>query len=403
MAGAFHVIVAPRYSPTGIGSHDPPPPTRGEMTTRTTSVTDTSADAAPGVQLVQPDVAQSTQPGLFDHLPDSAFTIHHRALVDARVGDRMLLCLALDVSPSAVKVATALAFHGWSSWPSRETLASLTNLHPNHVSRGAKELEDAGMISRRRRYHRGGTVGIQYTFDGDALVAATVEQNHPTLGPSISALGVGSGANTNLVSAEDEQGPAATANTNLVSAEDEQGPHAAANTNLVSAEVQDEDSRRGANTNLVSAQVGPTTREYQIGIRANTNLVPEPEVTEPEGVTVTDEFNQSNSGSSGSRDARAKKKPTPPWYRELAAALDPGRAPDLQAIEEQALLAGWSAAVLQSAARVYLRNYRSQRVSDPFALFRKLAIQEASRIPTEEPQRQRKYSDEHRRRRPQDT
>ena len=359
------------------------------MTTRNTSVTDDtspSADAAPGVQLVQPEVAQSTQPGLFDHLPDSALTVHHRALVDARVGDRMLLCLALDVSPSAVKVATALAFHGWSSWPSRETLASLTNLHPNHVSRGAKELEDAGIISRRRRYHRGGTVGIQYTFDGDALVAATVEQNHPTLGPSISALAVGSGANTNLVSAEDEM-----------------GPHAGANTNLVSAEVPEEGPDAGANTNLVSAQVGPTTREYQIGIRANTNLVPEPEVTEPEGVTVTDEFNQSISGSSGSRDARAKKKPTPPWYRELAAALDPGRAPDLQAIEEQALLAGWPAAVLQSAARVYLRNYRSQRVTDPFALFRKLAIQEASRIPTEEPQRQRKYSDEHRRRRPQDT
>ena len=150
------------------------------MTTRTTSVTDTSpsADAAPGVQLVQPAVAQSTQPGLFDHLPDSAFTVHHRALVDARVGDRMLLCLALDVSPSAVKVATALAFHGWSSWPSRETLASLTNLHPNHVSRGAKELEDAGIISRRRRYHRGGTVGIQYTF-GQTCLGSFRQPKHP--------------------------------------------------------------------------------------------------------------------------------------------------------------------------------------------------------------------------------
>ena len=394
------------------------------MTTRNTSVTDDtspSADAAPGVQLVQPEVASATQPGLFDHLPDSALTVHHRALVDARVGDRMLLCLGLDASPSAVKVAVALAFHGWSSWPSRETLASLTNLHPNHVSRGAKELEDAGVLSRRRRYHRGGTVGIQYTFDGDALVAVTVGQNHPTLGPSISALAADHSANTNLVSAGDDQSPDAGANTNLVtapvsdeypgraantdlvSAEDDLDPDAGANTNLVSAQVQEEESRRAANTNLVSAQVGPTTREYQIGIRANTNLVPEPEVTEPEGVTVTDEFNQSISGSSGSRDARAKKKPTPPWYRELAAALDPGRAPDLRAIEEQALLAGWSAAVLQSAARVYLRNYRSQRVSDPFALFRKLAIQEASRLPTAEPQRQRKYSDEHRRRRPQDT
>ena len=601
MAGAFHVIVAPRYSPTGIGSHDPAPPTRGEMTTRTTPVTDTSADAAPGVQLVQPDVASATQPGLFDHLPDSALTVHHRTLVDARPGDRMLLCLGLDVSASAVKVATALAFHGWSSWPSRETLASQTNLHPNHVSRACKELEDAGIVSRRRRYHKGGNVGIQYTFRGDALVAATAGQNHPTLGPSISALAAGRSANTNLVSAEvqdedsrraantnlvsaevqdedsrraantnlvsagdgqspdagantnlvsaevqdedsrraantnlvsagdgqspdagantnlvsaevqdedsrraantnlvsagdgqspdagantnlvsaevqdedsrraantnlvsagDGQSPDAGANTNLVSAEvqdedsrraantnlvsagDGQSPDAGANTNLVSAEVQDEDSRRAANTNLVSAQLGPTTREYQFGIGANTNLVsaevqdedsrraantnlvsaqlgpttreyqfgigantnlvPEPEVTEPEGMILTDDINQSNSGSSGSGDARAKNE-SPPWYRELAAALDPGRVPDLQAIEEQAFLAGWSDAVLQSAARIYLRNYRNQRVTDPLALFRKLAIQEASRLPPPEPQRRGKYSEDHRRRKSQDT
>ena len=357
------------------------------MTTRTTSVTDTSpsADAAPGVQLVQPEVAQATQPGLFDDLPDSAFTLHHRALVDARVGDRMLLCLALDVSASAVKVAVALAYHGWSSWPSRETLAQLCNLHPNHVSRACKELEEKGFVSRRRRYHKGGAVGIQYTFDGEALATATVDQGHPTLGPSISALAADSGANTNLVSAEEELGP-------------DEG----ANTNLVSALVQGEDSQRAANTALVSAQPGPKPREYQIGIGANTNLVPEPEVTEPERVTMTDEVNQSLSGSSGSGDARAKNEP-PPWYLELTAALDPSRVPDLQAIEEQALLAGWSAAVLQSAARVYLRNYRNQRVTDPFALFRKLAIQEASRLPTPEPQRQRRYSDEHRRRRPEAT
>ena len=331
----------------------------------------------------------------------------------------LLLCLGLDVSASAVKVATALAFHGWSSWPSRETLASQTNLHPNHISRACKELEDAGIVSRRRRYHKGGNVGIQHTFRGDALVAATAGQNHPTLGPSISALAPGRSANTDLVSAGDDQSPDAGANTDLVSAEDGQSPDAGANTdlvfaedpaatantNLVSAQVQEEESRRAANTNLVSAQVGPTTREYQIGIRANTNLVPEPEVTEPEGVTVIDEINQSSSGSSGSGDARAKKEP-PPWYRELAAALDPGRVPDLRAIEEQALLAGWSAAVLQSAARVYLRNYRNQRVTDPSALFRKLAIQEASRLSAPEPQGRGKYSEEYRRyrgRRPQET
>ena len=355
------------------------------MTTRNTSVTDTSpsADAAPGVQLVQPAVAQATQPGLFDHLPDSAFTVHHRALVDARVGDRMLLCMALDVSPSAVKVASALAYHGWSSWPSRETLAQLANLHPNHVSRGAKELEDAGIISRRRRYHKGGAVGIQYTFRGDALVAATVDQGHPTLGPSISALAVSSGADTDLVSAEKEL-----------------GGHEGADTKLVSAPVPEESPKGAANTDLISEQPETVAREYQIGIGANTNLVPEPEVTEPERVTLIDDINQSNSGSSGSRHARAKTEP-PPWYRELAAALDPVRVPDLQAIEEQALLAGWSGAVLQSAARIYLRNYRNRTVTDPFALFRKLAIQEANKLLTPEPQRQRRYSDEHRRRRPQ--
>ena len=394
------------------------------MTTRTTSVTDTSpsADAAPGVQLVQPEVAQATQPGLFDDLPDSDFTVHHRALIDARVGDRMLLCLALDVSASAVKVAVALAYHGWSSWPSRETLAQLCNLHPNHVSRACKELEEKGFVSRRRRYHKGGAVGIQYTFYGEALATATVDQGHPTLGPSISALAADSAANTDLVSApvsdEDHQRAANTdlvsapvpdedhqraANTDLVSAPVPDEDHQrAANTDLVSAPVPDEDHQRTANTDLVSAQPEPRPREYQIGIGANTNLVPEPEVTEPERVTMTDEINQSLSGSSGSGDARAKNEP-PPWYLELTAALDPSRVPDLQAIEEQALLAGWSAAVLQSAARVYLRNYRNQRVTDPFALFRKLAIQEASRLPTPEPQRQRRYSDEHRRRRPEAT
>ena len=206
-----------------------------------------------------------------------------------------------------------------------------------------------------------------------------------------------------MVSAEEELGPDEGANTDLVSAPVSDEDHQrAANTDLVSAPVSDEDHQRAANTDLVSAQPEPKPRRYQIGIGANTNLVPEPEVTEPERVTMTDEVNQSLSGFSGSGDARAKNEP-PPWYLELTAALDPSRVPDLQAIEEQALLAGWSAAVLQSAARVYLRNYRNQRVTDPFALFRKLAIQEASRLPTPEPQRQRRYSDEHRRRRPEAT
>ena len=67
-----------------------------------------------GVQLPQADIAKATQPGLFDDLPESAFTVDHRLIINARPADRMLLCLALDVSASAVKVAVALAYHGWN-------------------------------------------------------------------------------------------------------------------------------------------------------------------------------------------------------------------------------------------------------------------------------------------------
>ena len=151
-----------------------------------------TADNSPGVQLPQADVAKATQPGLFEDLPEAAFTVDHRLLINARPADRMLLCLALDVSASAAKVAVALAYHGWNSWPSRETLCRLTNLKSPHVTRATNELEKAGVIARRRRYHTGGNVGIQYTFNGLALAKATVEQEHPTL----------QGAITNLVTAE---------------------------------------------------------------------------------------------------------------------------------------------------------------------------------------------------------
>ena len=42
-------------------------------------------------------------------------------------------------------------------------------------------------------------------------------------------------------------------------------------------------------TNLVTAEPGIPQRDYQIGNGAITNLVPEPEVTEPEEVTMIDD------------------------------------------------------------------------------------------------------------------
>ena len=140
-----------------------------------------TADNSPGVQLPQADVAKATQPGLFEDLPESAFTVDHRVLINARPADRMLLCLALPLSNAAKIVAAAIAYHGWSSWPSRETLCQLTDMKSPNVSRATKELQGAGIIARRRRYHSGGNVGIQYTFNGLALAKATVEQDHPTL------------------------------------------------------------------------------------------------------------------------------------------------------------------------------------------------------------------------------
>ena len=236
------------------------------MNSRLSPVTDnpTSPESSPGVQLVHADVAKATQPGLFDNLPDSAFTVDHLIIINARPADRMLLCLALDVSASAVKVAVALAYHGWNSWPSRETLCRLTNLKSPHVTRATNELEKAGFVARRRRYHTGGNVGIQYTFNGLALAEATIHQEHPTLQTAI----------TNLVTPEvQDQEDRPGAITNLVTAEvQDQEDRPGAITNLVTAEVQDQEDRPGAITNLVTAEPGIPRRNYQSGNRAVTQF-----------------------------------------------------------------------------------------------------------------------------------
>ena len=371
------------------------------MTTRITSTSVTDAQDAtentPAVQLVQPDVAQATQPGLFDDIPDSALTEHHRTIIDARPGDRMLLTLSLDVSPTAARVASALAYHGWSSWPARETLGKFAGIHPNHVSRACKELEDAGIITRRRRYHQGGNVGIQYTFNGTALVAAAANQEHPVLGPAIAALV--EAANTKSVSAlSSDKETQSSANTNLVSAPEGDGDtRELANTNSVSADSTDDTNHTHANTNLVSAQPEAQGHEYQIGSRANTNLVREPEMIEPIDLTDID-INQSISGSSGSEETA----PIPNWYSHLARQVDTSRLPDFQALQEAALLAGWTESIMASAAQIYARNYRNQRVTDPVALFRRLAIQEAGKQPPAGSQNHRAYSADYHRRRLQD-
>ena len=57
---------------------------------------------------------------------------------------------------------------------------------------------------------------------------------------------------------------------------------------------------------------------------------------------------------------------------------------------------------MASAAQIYARNYRNQRVTDPVALFRRLAIQEAGKQPPAGSQNHRAYSADYHRRRLQD-
>ena len=99
---------------------------------------------------------------------------------------------------------------------------------------------------------------------------------------------------------------------------------------------------------------------------------------------MIDDFNQSISGSSGSNAFDDKRFPAtttlPAWYQQLETQLDAAIVPNFQTIQEAAMLAGWTDQVMASAGRLYARNYRNQRVSNPAALFSKLASQEASKV-----------------------
>ena len=329
-----------------------------------------TADNSPDVQLPQADVAKATQPGLFEDLPESAFTVDHRLLINARPADRMLLCLALPISNAAKIVAAAIAYHGWSSWPSRETLCQLTDMKSPNVSRATKELQEAGIIARRRRYHSGGNVGIQYTFNGLALAKATVEQEHPTL----------QGAIINVITAASDG------------------------------------SAEGA-----SAQLQKAGRDYHIDNGAIITLIPEPEDRTGRVTLIDDHQSTSGSGDStndvtGHSDERATEicpacdstdfappactncgliadlpatppeaVPWPPWYKDLAAKIEPSILPAYQWLTEAQMLASWSDPVMRKAADTYARVYQGKTVNAPLELFKKLAVQAARELSRQQP------------------
>ena len=171
------------------------------MTTRSRSthrpLTDMDAPdtpaCAPSVQLVQPDVAQATQPGLFEYLPNSALTEHHQALIDARPGDRMLFTLSLDVSPTAVRVASALRLSLLEQLAVERDHREARRSQSEPRLRGSEGAGGPGIITRRRRYHPNRSARIQYTFNSDALVEAVAKarQDHPIPGHAIAQLAGG--------------------------------------------------------------------------------------------------------------------------------------------------------------------------------------------------------------------
>ena len=113
-------------------------------------------------------------------------------------------------------------------------------------------------------------------------------------------------------------------------------------------------------------------------------------------------------GETGENEAQRRTEeppdqPPPAWYRRLVDALGTDNAPALRATLETADIAGWTSSTLESAAALYVRHYRDKPVTDPTALLKKIAIQEASRQqrPRDSPRPgTRKYADDYERRRP---
>ena len=118
------------------------------------------------------DVAAQTEPGLWDGMDLSEFDAARAALIDRMApADRMLVILAHEgLTPTAYRVGAVLAYHGWVSWPSLDTLAALLHLKKPHVSRAITNLERHGCIRRSKRFSGRGTVSTQYTFSGLSVV-----------------------------------------------------------------------------------------------------------------------------------------------------------------------------------------------------------------------------------------
>ena len=392
----------------------------------------------PGFQLAEPDIVHQTRPGLFDEMPSHLLTDAHRTLEAwPHAGDRMMLPPLLPVSLQAQRVASGLLWHGWSSIPSRERLSAFTQIADlSNISKALKELENAGILSKRQRTDSGrGYAGNRYTFCGLVICQFLVNCCHPPLAATAQAI---LDYHSALVESENSRGVRGTlrATEGLVESENSRGVRGTlrATEGLVESEnsrgVRDtlramEDQSRGVRgtprdspgeSKFVARRVrGTPPGGYDIPYNHDDDLIDKEKNNlnqsnnegsrgvrdtprgqtpgEGRGVSPTprgdpgkvctacgsDEFNGEVCSACGVQSALPDGALAwPDWYRDFASRLPPQNVPDWQDVDQDRQVAGWSHEILRESATRYERRYAGERVSSPLALFRTIAESVAS-------------------------
>ena len=340
-----------------------------------------------GVQLPQVDVVHQTRPGLFDYLPPECITDAHRAL-DAwpHAGDRMLVSYRLPVSRTAQAVAGALLWHGWSSYPSRERLSAMTGIAGlGNISRAQKELEEAGIIVRRKRVKSGrGYAGNTIVFNGRLvceLLANSLDVKMAALAQRVLSLeaqrdGNDEGRSINQIPrvvASDEGFVARSIN---------QIPPG------VSTRYQNHDDLIDNNIEIInqSSNQVPGSRGIneipRVGSEVQgrgVNLTPRGTPARVCEACGSAELNDDACLACGVLvELPDDASSWPAWYKGLAAGVPRENLPEWEELREAQLVAGWSVDVLRRASERYIDRYAGQHVTAPFNLFHAVAVSIAS-------------------------
>ena len=351
---------------------------------RDLSLAGETADERSSAQMEgRPGSGVSDRPTLFDGLPESTWTEAHRLLQDARPGDRMLVCLGLEATPNAVRVAAVLAYHGWTSWPSRETLAVRTGLNPQNVSRATSELEKTGILHRRKRPHKRGAVGIQHTFNGMAIAAAAARQDHPELGDAARQILAAVASGDNHCRNQCESGTDGPKNQ----------IDSGVGINLSTEPESEPGSTELRNDDLIDVSIRQSSGSVDGGYDARRDYA-RAEGEKIHHICGSPEFghgdDRANSGC-GTPDSVEGHESRPEWFSYLRENVSGEKVPKFRLLDEARKLAGWTDEVLFQAARSYASYYHDKQVRDPLKLFKKVAAQAASELPASGSKQRNKY------------